>query len=239
MKKAILYIKILLLTAVIIVLYAFAQQKNKQKKIEDIEVEFIENQPTFLSAEIVNKLLIQSENGLLNKPKTLINLHRVEQEVLKNNMIENAEIFITPSGKLKASIVQRVPIARINNRSKVYYIDRQGLAMPLSANYSQRVPLVTGVVNKEMEKEVFFLIQKLTDNEFYKKQIIGVHRKINGDYVLSTRIGRHKIMFGKLDNIENKLKKLQVFYTKEWNSENLKKYKLINLKYNHQVVCSK
>lgn len=239
MKKVILYIKILLLMAVIIALYAFAQQKNQLRSIDDIEVEFMENQPTFLSVEIVNKLLIQSENDLLNKPKTSINLHQIEEEVRKNKMIENAEVFITPSGKLKANIVQRVPIARVNKGSKAYYIDRQGLVMPLSANYSKRVPLITGVVDKEMEQEVFLLINKINKSEFYKKQIIGIHRKLNGDYLLSTRIGIHKILLGKLDGVDDKLKKLEVFYKKEWNTANLKKYKLINLKYNHQVVCSK
>ncbi len=239
MKRLILYIQVLLLIAGIVFLYAFAQHKNQQHNIKEIEVEFVENQHTFLSVEMVNKLLIQSETNLLNKQKTLINLHQVEQEVRKNKMIENAELFITPSGKLKASITQRVPVARLNNGIKAYYLDRQGVAMPLSANYSTRVPLVTGVINREMENEVFFLIQKLDQNEFYKKQIIGIHRKINGDYLLNTRIGRHKVLLGNLDNVDNKLKKLQVFYKKEWESDNLKKYKLINLKFNHQVVCSK
>lgn len=239
MKRLILYIQVLLFIAGIVFLYAFALHKNQRKSIGKIEVEFVENQPTFLSVEIVNKLLIQSETNLLNKPKTLINLHQVEQEVRKNKMVENAELFITPNGELKANITQRVPVARLSNGAKVYYLDRQGLVMPLSANYSTRVPLVTGVLNSEMEKEVFFLIQKLDENEFYEKQIIGIHRKINGDYLLSTRIGRHKVLLGSLDNVDNKLKKLQVFYKKEWGSENLKKYKLINLKFNHQVVCSK
>lgn len=239
MKKLILYIQVVLLTSGIVFLFAFAQNKNEAQSIEEIEVEFLENQPTFLSIEMVNKLLIQSEINLLNKPKTLINLHQVERVVRNDKMIENAEVFITPTGKLKATVVQRVPILRINNGLKSYYLDRQGLNMPLSMNYSLRVPLVTGVLNKEMEKEVFLLMQKLNNNEFYKKQIIGIHRKINGDYLLNTRIGRHKVLLGNLEDVDVKLKKLQVFYKKEWGSENLKKYKLINLKFNHQVVCSK
>jgi cell division protein FtsQ len=220
-------------------LYGFSIQRNQEKNITEIEVQFIENQASFLTIEKVNKLLIQSETNLLNKPKSLINLHQLEEEVRNNKMVENAEVYITPRGKLRANIIQRVPLVRIQNGAKSYYLDRQGLPMPLSPNYSIRVPLVTGVVNTKMEAEVHELVEVINNNEFYKKQIIGIHRKINGDYLLSTRIGRHKILLGNLNDVENKLKKLQVFYKKEWDSENLRKYKLINLKFNHQVVCSK
>ncbi len=238
MKKWILYIQVLFLITGIAFLYAFAQHENSKQNLDRIEVEFTENQPVFLSTEMVNKLLIQSEINLLNKPKTMINLHQLEADVQANDMIENAEVFITPTGKLSTTIVQRKPMARINNGTKAYYLDRNGKEMPLSANYTARVPLVTGVLNRDMENEVFKLIKLLDEDMFYKKQIIGIHRKLNGDYLLSTRIGRHKVLLGSLDKVKSKLKKLRVFYKKEWNSETLNTYELINLKYNNQVVCS-
>lgn len=239
MKRWILYIQAWFLIIAVVFLYAFAQHENKQQNLDGIAVEFVENQPVFLTTEMVNKMLIQSEINLLNKPKTMINLHQLEAKVRENKMIENAEVYITPTGKLNASVVQRKPVARISNGSRSYYLDRKGLVMPLSANYAARVPLVTGVANDEMEKEVFSLIKDLENDSFYIKQIIGIHRKSNGDYLLSTRIGKHKVLLGKLNNVKNKLKKLQVFYSKEWNSETLNTYELINLKYDRQVVCSR
>ncbi len=238
MKRWILIIQVLLLIIGICFLFAFAQHENKEKNLVGIEVAFLENNPVFVSAEMVNKLLIQSEINLLNKPKTMINLHQLEASLVEDNMIEDAEVYITPLGKLHAEVIQRKPLVRINAGSRSYYLDRKGTTMPLSANYTARVPLVTGVSNNEMEQEVFHLIQLLEADGFFRKQIIGIHRKLNGDYLLSTRIGRHKVLLGKLENTEDKLKKLRVFYNKEWNSETLNTYELINLKYKHQVVCS-
>jgi len=219
-------------------LYGFAQHQNKQEKLQGIEVVFEENQPLFLTESMVNKLLIQSESNLLSKPKSEINLYDIEQDVKKNKMMESVEVYYAPSGKLKVSVVQKVPYARIQSNKGSYYLDRNGFAMPLSTNYTARVPIVTGVNTKEVEKECFVLIQKIVNDTFYKKQIIGIHRKLNGDYLLSTRIGSHKVLFGKLESIASKMKKLKVFYKKEWGTETLKKYKLINLKYDSQVVCS-
>lgn len=238
MSKWKLYIISTSFLLVIGFLYGFAQYKNEQEKLEGIEVIFEENQALFITEVMVNKLLIQNESDLLNKAKSKINLYKIEQDINRNKMIESAEVFYAPSGKLKVKVVQRVPFARIKTDTHSYYIDRNGTRMPLSHNYTARVPLVTGVSTKKEEKECFVLVQRLVNDSFYKKQIVGIHRKNNGDYLLSTRIGNHKILFGKLDHIASKMKKLKVFYNKEWETETLKKYKLINLKYHNQVVCS-
>ncbi|HIP47354.1 MAG TPA: cell division protein FtsQ [Lutibacter sp.] len=238
MSKWKLYIISTMLLLALGFLYGFAQHQNKQEKLQGIEVTFEENQPLFLTESMVNKLLIQSESNLLSKPKSEINLYNIEIDIKKNKMMESAEVFYAPSGKLQVKVVQRVPIARIQTSRNSYYLDRNGFAMPLSTKYTARVPLVTGVNTKETEKECFILIQKIVNDSFYKKQIIGIHRKLNGDYLLSTRIGNHKVLLGKSNNIEVKMKNLKVFYKKEWGTETLKKYKLINLKYDSQVVCS-
>ena len=239
MKKIITYLKITALLALVGFLYGSAQYKNNQHKISEISVHFVEMQPKFLTANKVENLLKKTMPSLLNVPKSEIDLHTLENVLRQNDMVETAEVFISPKGKLTVEVTQRVPILRLTSGSKTYYLDRHGKEMPLSPNYSARVPLVTGVSSKEAKQEVFQLAQILQADEFYKKQIIGIHRKINGDYLLSTRIGRHKVLFGKFKNTTDKLKKLRVFYKKEWETETLKKYKLINLKYNHQVVCSK
>jgi cell division protein FtsQ len=238
MKQWKLYIISLLLILFVGFLYAFASIKNNEKTLTEIEVVFKENQSLFLTSEIVNKLLIQSDINLLKQAKSKINLYDIERGLKKNPMIENAEVFYVPDAKLKVSVVQRLPYARIQNGSKSFYIDRIGKEMPLSSHYTARVPLVTGVTSFKMEQDCFKIIKEIHADDFYKKQVIGIHRKSNGDYLLSTRIGKHKILFGKADNIDKKLKKLKIFYKKEWNSESIKKYKLINLKYDRQVVCS-
>ena len=239
MKKITTFLKILALLTLVGFLYSFAQYKNNQHKISEISVRFLETQPKFLSVSMIENLLKKAMPSLLNIPKSEIDLNALESVVDQNKMVENAEVFILPKGKLMVTLTQRVPLLRLTYGSKTYYLDRNGEEMPLSPDYSARVPLVTGVSSKEAKQEVFQFVQILQADEFYKKQIIGIHRKMNGDYLLSTRIGRHKVLFGKFKNTTDKLKRLRVFYKKEWGTETLKKYKLINLKYNHQVVCSK
>jgi len=238
MKKWQLYITSFLLIIFVSFLFGFASFQNNAKKITDIEVVFDEEQGMFLSEEIVNKLLIESDKNLLKEVKSKIDLYHIEERLNKNPMMERAEVYYMPNGKLQVSVVQRLPYARIQNGSDSHYLDRHGKKMPLSKKYTARVPLVTGVDSDKKEKECFKIVKRIYEDDFFSKQIIGIHRKANGDYLLSTRIGKHKVLFGKPNNIDKKLKKLNIFYKKEWGSDALNKYKLLNLKYDHQVVCS-
>ena len=53
------------------------------------------------------------------------------------------------------------------------------------------------------------------------------------------RIGNHKIYFGDLLNLDEKLDYLYKFYKYILPSKGWDTYKLISLKYNNQIVCTK
>jgi cell division protein FtsQ len=61
----------------------------------------------------------------------------------------------------------------------------------------------------------------------------------NTEFELVPKVGRHIIVFGDIDNMEKKFDKLIVFYKEGLNKTGWDKYKIINLKYENQVVCSK
>lgn len=220
-------------------LVGFTHEKNKVKKVQDVAIEFEEGNTLFMDFEMVNKLLIQNGKGLENEPKTVIDLHKLETNVLSHPMVENASVFLTIDGLLKARIKQRTPIARVISDSKSYYIDKQAKRMPLSKNYSARVLLVFGDVNESDNENIHLLVSSILEDEFLKKQIIEVRKKENGEFVLSTRVGNQKIELGNLDNLDVKLKNLRSFFSKTMSDQTIDNYTSINLKYNNQVVCTK
>lgn len=238
MKKWVMYILFILILALTVFLFAFTQERNKSKKVSEIVVEMSADSPQLISVETVNNLLIQNGEGLLNNEKSKINLYQLEQEVLSNEYIKDIQVAVQPDATLIAWVETRLPVARIIDDNKSYYIDNEGVNIPLSDLYTKRVPLISGVNNVAEAKECIEIIKCYTADEFLKKQIIGLRRNSNGDFVLNTRIGKHKIFFGSAKNIEAKFRKLLIFYKKEWDSEALKNYTMINLKYDKQVVCS-
>jgi cell division protein FtsQ len=187
---------------------------------------------------MVNKLLIQNYGTLKSQPKENIILKQLERTLISNAMIEDADVFLTVEGTIGASIKQRTPIARVNDQGVAYYIDRQGDKMPLSSNYSARVPLLSGFSNNNSE-DVYRLAKLIFKDPFLQKQIIGIKVNAKDEFSLNTRIGNQTIELGRLDHINSKIKKLKAFYQKTIKDKTLDKYQTINLVYNNQVVCTK
>jgi len=233
-----MYIGFVLFLSGVIFLFGFAQYKHNSHRINQVDINFKGNETRFLTTEIVDKLLIQKTGNPLNQLNSSINLHLIEEAVQSNQMVENAEVFLNPEGHLHITIEQRIPIARIITATRSYYLDDKGLEMPLSTHYTERVPLVTGVYTAEMEKEVFLIADAFRKDEFFKKQIVGWNRLENGDYLLNVRVGKHQIVFGKAEDIEDKMNRLKIFYKKMWNDEVLKTYQYLNVKYKKQVIGS-
>jgi len=239
MKKLLGYIKGLLLIAFIVFLYGFSSSRNRVKKIDRIDIQFENGDNLFITYEMVNKLLIQNYDGLKSQPKENIVLNKLEDVLLSNEMIENAEVFISVDGELGAVIKQRTPIVRVRQNKEAYYIDSKGGKMPLSNNYSARVPIVEGIYNDEISEEIYTLATYINEDAFLKKQIVGIEQTPKKEFILKTRIGNQSIEFGDLRKMDQKFNKLKAFYQKKINDNTLDMYKKINLIYDHQVVCTK
>lgn len=236
LKRILKYLFLLILLVSLGFLYGFSNHRNAAKKIEEIHVKFASEKNSFLTHGMVNKLLIQNGESVKNQAKSVIDLYRLEQEVLKNPYVEKASLFVSIDGTLTSLIKQRVPIARVIAGDKTYYLDSQGVKVPLSESYSARVPLVTGVRNDESLGEVNELLQKIIADDFLKKEIIGVHFDDSYECLLTVRSGNYKIELGKLKELDQKFRKLKAFYNKTFLDSTIHKYKTINIKYHNQVV---
>ncbi|MFT4575212.1 MAG: cell division protein FtsQ [Polaribacter sp.] len=239
MKKILTYLFSLLLIGALAFLYSFSSAKNSAKKIKNIVIEFVEVENSFLTQQMVNKLLIQNNRKVTNQPKSILDLQGLEQRMLSNPYIESATVFYTIDGVLKTIVKQRTPVARINTSNLSYYVDKQGVKVPLSANYSARVILITGGVNKDNLKEITAFLNVILADDFLKKEIIGVHITQKEEFILSVRSGQYKIELGSLEKMDIKFKKLKAFYNKAFVDKTIDQYKTINLKYHNQVVCAK
>jgi cell division protein FtsQ len=225
--------------AVIIFLYSFTSHRNAVRKIKKTEVVFIGENTLFLKEQTVNKLLIEKNKDLKTLNKVDLDLNTLEKSINKQELINKADVFITVDGVLKAVVEQKTPIGRVFDEAGSFYIDYEGDSMPLSDNYTARVPLLSGeiaAVKKEKLSEVLRMIYK---DEFLKKNIIGVQVLPNGSLIMANRNYDFKIDFGRTINIDRKFKNYKAFFQKAVLDSTLNKYTRINLKFTKQVVCIK
>jgi cell division protein FtsQ len=232
------YIKGLLLLILVGFLYAFSSHKNGLRTVRDISINFTSESNVFITRESVNKLLIQNEVDLKKVPKEILDLNGLETALKSNPMIKTAEVYLTVNGGIRADVEQRKPIARVATNAS-FYIDEEGLFMPLSTNRSARVPLVTGKIYKNDLSNVHHIAKKIQDDEFLKMHIVGIVQSEDKSITLKTRALDFEIFIGQLDHLEKKINNLKAFYQKAKKDKTLASYKKVNLQFESQVVCTK
>jgi cell division protein FtsQ len=238
-KKFLKYILFLCLLISVGFLYSFSSARNEQKKVSKVDIKIAAGTSKFLNHSMVNKLLIQKNESVKNLAKSVINLYGLESSISQNPYVEKAVVFLTIQGNLKTMVKQRTPIVRIIQDEDVYYVDKQGVNIPLSENYSARVLLVSGVKNDGEMKEIMPLIEAILEDSFLKKEIVGVEKLNTGEVQLAVRSGNYKIDFGSVTQIETKFRKLKAFYNNTFSDKTIQNYKTINVKFHNQVVCTK
>lgn len=226
-----------MLFGLVFFLFAFAEKRNSDRKITDVNLHFTNSENLYLTEEAVNKLLIQNEVKVQSVGKETLDLSEVERALDAHEMIENAEVYVNIDGIFGVTITQRKPIARIMGPES-YYLDRQGKRMPLSEYYSARVPLITGISENELE-ELFPLVDYIRQDPFLTRHITGLHRKAGAMYELEMRQLDFLVAFGKVNDIDNKFNNLKAFYQKGMKDKKLNAYKKVDLRFGQQVVATK
>ncbi|MFL1013045.1 cell division protein FtsQ/DivIB [Flavisericum labens] len=228
----------LVLLGLVVFLFAFATKRNGAREISQPNIQFIGENNLFITNEAVSKLLIQNSGAVKNVPKETLVLNELENALKSNPMIKTAEVYVAVNGMLNAEVEQKTPIARVSTNAS-YYVDDEGSFMPLSGNYSARVPLVTGYVEKNNLTNVYKIARKVKKDEFLKKHVIEIHQDINKQLYLRLRQCSFLVQLGSVDFLDKKINNLKAFYNKNLKDKTLNNYGKVNLQFENQVICTK
>lgn len=238
MRANLKHIKTVLLLVLVVFLFAFSSVRNSARKVSAPKVKFVGEDNLYVTNETVSKLLIQNQESVANKSKEIIDLNGLESALNSNPMIKEAQVFMSVDGSITAEIIQKKPIARVRTNAS-YYVDEDGSFMPLSTNYTARVPLITGFVMKNDLKNVYKIAKKVQDDEFLKKHVVEIHQNENKSIDLKFRLNDFKIQLGSLKLLDKKINNLKAFYQKAMREKILNSYSVVNLKFDNQVICTK
>ncbi|PKG42422.1 cell division protein FtsQ/DivIB [Psychroflexus sp. MES1-P1E] len=228
--------RLILIVGVLFFLVGFANHRQKSKPVKSLQVEFMDASKLFITEveieQILKDMITANGDSLMDEKRLAI----FESALDANEMIKSSEAYYSLDGKLSAKIFQREPIARIKDKD-FYYLDSEGHAMPLSKNYSSRVPMVYGIQPKDL-KEIYPLLMKIQGDDFFKKHIIAIRKKSKNHYVLNVRDREFLVNFGQISYLDKKLTNYKVFYLKALEYNKLDDYKRIDLQFGNQVVCT-
>jgi len=232
-------VRLILIMVGLVALYSFTLKRNGERKLAKSVVEFIDEDGQFITQESVNKLLIENNSNAQTIRKDKLDLNKLEKTINANEMIERSEVFVGINGVLKAVVKQKTPVVRVMDDAGSFYIDYEGNRMPLSTIHTARVPLVSGDITKIESEKLCELFRFIYNDDFLKKNIIGIQILPSGSLMMMNRNFNYQIEFGKTMNVEKKFNNYKAFFQKAVQDSSITKYKNINLKFTQQVVCTK
>jgi cell division protein FtsQ len=215
----------------------------------------------FVTSSDVIDILLAGESRILGYPRHSINTLELEKLLNKEAFIKSAELYKTIDGRLHAEIVQRRPVIRIiNQQGKSYYLDKEGVILPVSSKYTSRVLVANGHIaepfipagNKSIfdtevaeskRNSVIYDLYKIASfidsSDLWSAQITQIFVNSKYEYELVPRVGAHLIHMGDAGEYESKFRKLELLYRYGLSSKGWNNYEVINLKYKNQIVCTK
>ena len=241
-KRILLSIVLLLVLAYLVVAVTAFNQKPASRVCHDVELVIKDMEYAgFITKKEVIAMLKKKDSNPIGKNLDRIRTKALEQILSKHPLIDEVECYKTPSGKLCVEVTQRVPILRIMSvKGENYYLDNKGTVMPLDTKCIAHRAIVTGNVEKSFAmRDLYKFGVFLQKNSFWDAQIEQIHVLPGRNIELVPRVGDHIIYLGKLDDFEQKLKRVKIFYEKGLNKVGWNKYSRISVEFGNQIICTK
>jgi cell division protein FtsQ len=234
----------------VVVLLGFINVKKQTVKCTDVKI-LIPGADNFIEREEIDAILKEDQGILLGRNLENINIHKIEKKLQSNPYIGFAKVYVDMDGVLHIEVKQRQPILRLlNENGQDFYIDNDGLKMPISSNFTANVLVATGHISEvfgsrvdtlhtQLAKDLYKTAQYIKKDTLWDAQIEQIVVDQKNDIELIPRVGNQRIILGNADSLEKKMKNLLLFYKKAMPQVGWDTYKTINIKYTNQIVCEK
>ncbi len=231
---------VILLTSYIVFAIITFSPKDNNIICSDLVINFPGNDKNRLyTKDDISEILSNAGLHPLGESYKDVQTEKIEKKLRSNFLINYAECFKSPSGKVFLTLSQRTPKYLIAGNQS-YFVDNNREIMPAILDHAVYVPVVSGYITSSMaEGSLFDFVSYLEENSFWDNQIEQIYVKKDLTVELIPRVGNTIIELGTLENFQKKLEKLKLLYSQAFTQIGWDRYEKIDLQYENQIVCSK
>ena len=211
------------------------------RRCNDLVVEVMNGTGSiFVDANDIKSILKRNKLIYKNVRMDSISTENIELCLQAHPWMDDVQCFKTVNNCIKVNVWQRTPVVRVMTGRENFYLDAAGNRMPPTLNNAAYVPVVTGISpDSAVQSQLLILVDYINDDRFLKSQIQQLHINRSKEFVLIPRAGKHEILFGDVSWMEGKFSKLKTLYKEEFGENGWNRYRVIDLRFNNQVVCTK
>lgn len=231
-------------------LIAFAERQHQDVTCSNvvIQIENIEDNH-FVDEDQVMSLISGTGVSIVGNSINRLNLRAIEAKLETDNHIQDAQLYVDLSGNLVVNVTLRRAVARlIRTDGSDLYVAEDGAIMYTSEKFSSRVLLISGefvrqfalaesILESEQGGALLEMINFINGEKFWRAQIAQLDIDGRGKIILYPQVTGQLVEFGTVDNYEEKLKKLMIFYKEILPQRGWTKYARVNVEYEDQVIA--
>ena len=235
-------------SVLILILLSFAEKVHKNRSCLSLNVDVIdEEEYQFINKkDIINIITNHGTDPIEGTNISTIKLKDIENRLLQNSFIKDAQAYISLKPEMFVKVKQRIPVARIfTSKNEQYYIDNEGKTMPLSPNFTARVPIIMSSfapINKDSARTIFNevlykFINSVRSDAFLNALCGQITVDNHYEFSIIPRLGKAEIFLGDTSDLPNKIVRLKSFYKSSFPQAGWDKYESISVKYRNQVIA--
>ena len=212
--------------------------KEKQQVCKNIVID-IDDKYNFISEEDITNLLKEKKLYPINKTISHKDANKIEKALSKMSLSKEVECYVGDS-TLYIDLTQRKPVYRVFSGKSSYYVDNERKIMPTSKNFTAKVPIVLGHIDKtQASEEVYDIVEYIEEDKYWSSLFKQIYITQENEIILISKQGIGEILLGDISEYKEKLELLRRWYEQypERNCDTL--YSRINLKYDNLIYCTR
>lgn len=254
--------------AVFLFVFANIKQKEIVCSKFDIRIDYNGSQE-LITKSVIRDLVTREGIKVKGQPVSTIPVKRLQKVISSYPYVKKATVSVSVNGEVTANILQRDPLLRVIDKElNQCLIDHDGYLMPINIEFPVRLVVANGNIPDiktakqyaaNERKKIKRHLRLKEEKNILPPVLSNVHRialelktdtlttalveqiyvNESNEIELIPKLGDQTIVVGDTSLLDEKLNNLRLFYENSMRSLAWNNYKVINLKYKNQVVCSK
>lgn len=193
----------------------------------------------------VTQLEVSQECGdimqwITSRRRKDLDLNELENTLRASDKIESVNVCMLNNGTLAIDVVPMVPVARVFEADRSYYINSAGKVITADPRYHVDVPVVVGRFSEKYPaKRLLPLLDHIAAHPELDALVSTVKQHSNGDIIIVPTIRGHVVNFGDTSLVDNKFTRLREFYRQVMPVRGWETYDTIAVKWRGQVVATR
>lgn len=249
MKYAKPIVRILLsITLIVMLILAFVHMP-KQRCERISAVAHTQNESVVLTQADIEQLLKAAKMDVVGKEVKEIDLGDINNLLNANPFIETVNFVHFAGRKLVIDYTLRNIVMHVFTPDGNHYlVDDKGVVVPFTSKMKDYLMVVNGnipdtyTVGKKAPKKLqnaLALTQKINADDFYHAQFTQIYFNGQNDMELSTTVGGQTILFGSIDNADEKLKNLRTVYENGLSHKGYNTYVQLDARFKNRIIATR